>query len=99
VVRLAHGCVRLEGATFGPVYLSPMQVGRLRGALRTAVVDLGLLGGDEIPAPRVPEPPAAGPAATSRRRTVLMHLMPKHTVAVIMAHLNAGAVADDGRRA
>ncbi|MBM7859149.1 hypothetical protein [Lentzea nigeriaca] len=40
VVRLGRGCVALEGASFGPVYLSPLQVGRLRGALRDASTQL-----------------------------------------------------------
>lgn len=40
VVRLGRGCVAVEGASFGPVYLSPLQVGRLRAALRDAATEL-----------------------------------------------------------
>jgi len=40
VVRLGNGCVAVEGASFGPVYLSPLQVGRLRAALRDASTQL-----------------------------------------------------------
>jgi hypothetical protein len=40
VVRLSRGCVAVEGASFGPVYLSPLQVGRLRAALRDAATQL-----------------------------------------------------------
>ncbi|WP_188135891.1 hypothetical protein [Lentzea indica] len=40
VVRLDRGCVAVEGASFGPVYLSPLQVGRLRAALRDAADQL-----------------------------------------------------------
>jgi hypothetical protein len=40
VVRLGRGCVAVEGASFGPVYLSPLQVGRLRAALRDAATQL-----------------------------------------------------------
>jgi hypothetical protein len=39
-VRLTFGFVILEGAEFGLVYLSPLQVGRLRGALRDAELEL-----------------------------------------------------------
>jgi hypothetical protein len=40
VVRLGRGCVAVEGTSFGPVYLSPLQVGRLRAALRDAATQL-----------------------------------------------------------
>jgi hypothetical protein len=40
VVRLGRGCVAVEGASFGPVYLSPLQVGRMRAALRDAATQL-----------------------------------------------------------
>lgn len=40
VVRLGRGCVAVEGGAFGPVYLSPLQVGRLRAALRDAATQL-----------------------------------------------------------
>ncbi|MEU0885616.1 hypothetical protein ABZ345_44135 [Lentzea sp. NPDC005914] len=40
VVRLGRGCVAVEGASFGPVYLSPLQVGRMRAALREAATQL-----------------------------------------------------------
>ena len=40
VVRLGRGCVAVEGTSFGPVYLSPLQVGRLRAALREAATQL-----------------------------------------------------------
>lgn len=43
VVRLACGFVTLEGSSFGPVHLSPLQVGRLRAALKSAVLDLDTL--------------------------------------------------------
>ncbi|GLZ30115.1 hypothetical protein Lesp02_23050 [Lentzea sp. NBRC 105346] len=42
VVRVGPGCVALEGTSFGPVYLSPLQVGRLRAALKTAAAQLPL---------------------------------------------------------
>lgn len=40
VVRIGRGCVAVEGSSFGPVYLSPLQVGRLRAALRDASTQL-----------------------------------------------------------
>ncbi|MCP2243597.1 hypothetical protein [Lentzea aerocolonigenes] len=40
VVRPSRGCVAVEGASFGPVYLSPLQVGRMRAALRDAASQL-----------------------------------------------------------
>lgn len=40
VVRLGRGCVAVEGASFGPVYLSPLQVGRMRAALKDAATQL-----------------------------------------------------------
>ena len=40
VVRLGRGCVAVEGASFGPIYLSPLQVGRMRAALRDAATRL-----------------------------------------------------------
>lgn len=38
IVSLGRGCVALEGTAFGPVYLAPLQVGRLRAALKAAAV-------------------------------------------------------------
>jgi hypothetical protein len=62
VVRLGYGFVTMEGPSLGLVYLTPLQVGRLRGALRDAGLDLDLFGGPGLPQR---PPPAACPDEVS----------------------------------
>src|ERR1041384_7063385 len=46
-VGLGHGYVTLEASSEGRLYLSPLQVGRLRAALKDVLLDLDLLAGDQ----------------------------------------------------
>jgi hypothetical protein len=88
VVRLGYGFVTMESPSLGLVYLTPLQVGRLRGALRDAGHDLGLFGGPGLP---VRPPPAASdedvsiPAQT--RRSIPLRVPARPTVADIAARL------------
>lgn len=92
-VRLGKGWVTVDSPAVGPFYLRPLQVGRLRAALREVILDLDLLGGAEFCGwPPRPEPAARMVAAA--KRTVL-HWRPvaRPTVADIQARL-ADATAD-----
>lgn len=87
-VRLGYGFLTLEGSSLGLVYLSPAQAGRLRGVLRSASIDLGRLGGEQLPTRPTP--------AVSRghwRRLLARPVPAKPTVADVMARLDADHTA------
>ncbi len=50
-VRLGMGWVTLDHPDIGLLYLTPPHVGKLRGALRHALLDLELFGGADLPDP------------------------------------------------
>ncbi|HYS40215.1 MAG TPA: hypothetical protein VEO01_31750 [Pseudonocardiaceae bacterium] len=88
VVRLGYGFVTMQGPSLGLVYLTPLQVGRLRDALKNAGLDLDLLGGPGLPTrtPPAEEPDGASvPAQT--RRSIPLSAPAKPTVADIVARL------------
>jgi hypothetical protein len=97
VVRLGYGFVTMEIASLGLVYLTPLQVGRLRGALRDAGLDLGLFGGSGLPM-RPQPPPKASPGEVSipaqTRRSIPMLAPARPTVADITARLVGTHVRD-----
>jgi hypothetical protein len=89
-VRLGYGFLTLEGSSLGLVYLSPEQAGRLRGALRSASIDLGRLGGEELPTrPTVPAEVSRG----HWRRLLARPVPAKPTVADVIAKLDADRTA------
>ncbi len=92
-VRLGAGWVTLDHPDIGLLYLMPGAVGKLRGALREALLDLDLFGGADLPAPRPPLelPPDVG-ADPPRRYRVVVERRPRPTVADIAARL-AGSAA------
>jgi hypothetical protein len=98
VVRLGYGFVTMEGPALGLVYLTPLQVGRLRGALRAAGLDLDLYGGHGLPARPTPAPApdpddVSIPAQT--RRSIPLHPPARPTVADIASRLLAMAKQRD----
>jgi hypothetical protein len=85
-VRLAPGLVALE-SSMGLIYLSPLEVGRLRYILREAVSDLGAFG-MEPPARRLPVRPAQAAAIPRQeRRTIRLVGRERPRVADIVARL------------
>lgn len=96
-VRLGKGWVTVDSPTVGPFYLRPLQVGRLRAALREVVLDLDLLGGTELSgAARQPRPgPAAGMLAEPRRSVLHWRPVARPTVAEIEARLTAATADPD----
>lgn len=98
-VRLGMGWVSLDSRAPGPLYLRPLQVGRLRAALRQVLVDLELLGGAEVLGAELPgaelagqvprSGPAAGVVAASRRSVLHWRPVTRPTVADIEARLAA----------
>jgi hypothetical protein len=82
-VRVACGYVTLEGWPFGPVYLSPLQVGQLRGLLREAVIGL-----DSPAAIAPPQRRAAAVALRRRRRLVRMKARGRPTVEDVVGRLS-----------
>jgi len=96
-VRLGTGWVTLDHPDSGLLYLRPQQVGKLRGALRHALLDLELFGGVE-PCPQEPRfelAPHVGPVPPRRFRVVFERPPPRPTVADIAARLAASASAVD----
>jgi len=96
-VRLGTGWVTLDHPDIGLLYLTPPQVGKLRGALRHALFDLELFGGADRPAPtprfeRAPDVEAVPPC---RVRVVFEVPPPRPTVADIAARLAASVPAAD----
>lgn len=96
VVRLGYGFVTMESPSLGLVYLTPLQVGRLRGALRDAGHDLDLFGGPGLPVRPPPPPPPSLPARASgedmsipaqTRRSIPLRVPARPTVADIAARL------------
>ncbi len=94
-VRLGRGWVTLDHPDLGLLYLRPQQVGKLRAALRQALLDLELLGGAEPPGPAPrPEPaPSIGAAPARRLPVVLQRPAARPTVADIAARLTASPPA------
>jgi hypothetical protein len=92
-VRPANGLVALEGPTLGMVYLSPLQVGHLRSALRGAVIDLDLLGGQYIADKVGPADENGLPMPRQHRRTVSLRSRNRPSVAEIVTRV-AGDVSD-----
>jgi hypothetical protein len=87
-VRLGYGFVTLECPPFGLVYLTPVQVGRLRAALRSAGFDLALFGGPGLPVrPGPVESPDTASIPIQARRTVVLRGQTRPTVAEIAARL------------
>jgi hypothetical protein len=95
-VRLGHGFVTLEGPALGLVYLSPLQVGQLRGALKSAGLDLDLFGGSGLPARPPPASHVDVTVPTQARRTMRMSTSDRPTVADIAARLSAREI-EQGR--
>ena len=89
VVRLGHGFVTLAGPALGLVYLSPLQVGQLRGALKSAALDLDLLGGSGLPVRPVPACQFEVEVPAQTRRPLLMATSERPAVADIAARLAA----------
>ncbi|WP_309112215.1 hypothetical protein [Saccharothrix sp.] len=91
-VRLGPGYVTLECPSIGLLYLSPLQVGRLRAALRDAVFDLDRLGGGHLLAetapPAFPEP-APNTAVPRPRQVVAVHEYQPETVAAVIRRARA----------
>lgn len=89
-VRLGPGYVALECPSTGPLYLSPLQVGRLRAALRDVVLDLDQLGGDHLldkpGLPAIPEPRPA-PSAPRPRQVIAVHEFRPETVAALIGRV------------
>lgn len=100
-VRLGTGWVTLDHPDFGLLYLRPPQVGKLRAALRHALLDLELLGGAEpfVQEPRSGCAPHVGAVPARRCRVVFKRPPPRPTVADITARLavSASAVDPEGR--
>ena len=96
-VRLGRGWVTLDHPDLGMLYLRPQQVGKLRAALRQALLDLELLGGVEptAPTPRPKSAPSTGSVPARRLPVVLEPLTVRPTVADIAARLAASASAVD----
>lgn len=94
-VRLGRGWVTVDSPAQGPIYLRPLQVGRLRAALREVIIDLDLLGGAELSS----RPPRSGPPAgmiAAPRRTVLQwRPVARPTVADIQSRLAATTADTD----
>lgn len=86
-VRTGNGYVALESPTLDIVYLSPMQVGQLRGALRNALIDLDVLGG-EYAEDNAEVPGARHTTLPSRlRRMVSLRQRTRPSVAEIVARV------------
>ena len=85
-VRLGHGYVVFE-ASSEQIHLSPLQAGRLRGALKDALLDLDMLGGEQLPS-RVVSPPSSVVVPAQARRAVVMHPPQKTTVRDIADRLS-----------
>lgn len=81
-VRLGFGFVALESPSFGLLYLSPVEAGRLRAVLRRAIVALGELGGE-----RLPERPPAANGRPAQRRALLLPVPRRHTVAEVLSRV------------
>ncbi|MDQ4021212.1 MAG: hypothetical protein M3257_06205 [Actinomycetota bacterium] len=98
-VRLGMGWVTLDHPDVGLLYLTPPQVGKLRGALRHALFDLELFGGADLPAPtpRSERMPHVEADPSRRVRVVFKPPPPRPTVAGIAARLAASASAVDRR--
>ncbi|MDQ3274885.1 MAG: hypothetical protein M3Q39_07595 [Actinomycetota bacterium] len=96
-VRLGAGWVTLDHPDLGLLHLRPLQVGKLRAALRDALLDLERLGGTEPPAPtpRSRRAPHVGTVPARRVRVVLGRPVTRPTVADIVARLAASASAAD----
>jgi len=96
-VRLGTGWVTLDHPDCGLLYLRPQQVGKLRGALRHALLDLELFGGADLPAPtpRFERAPDVGTDPPSRVRVVFRRPPSRPTVADIAARLAASAPTAD----
>jgi len=99
-VRLGVGWVTLDHPDIGLLYLRPQQVGKLRGALRHALLDLELFGGADLPAPtpRFERASDAGADPPSRVRVVFGRPPTRPTVADIAARLAVSAPTVDPDR-
>jgi hypothetical protein len=95
IVRLGYGFVTLEGPSLGLVYLTPLQVGRLRGALRAAGLDLDLFGGRGLPARPTPPCPDDVSIPAQTRRSIPLRPPARPTVADIVTRLVDMAKQDD----
>jgi hypothetical protein len=85
-VRPGYGCVTLEAPSIGLVYLSPLRVGRLRAALKDAVLDLDRLSGDDAFEGRsrgIPTPPRETGSPPRRPVLTLHEFRPATAVDVI----------------
>jgi hypothetical protein len=96
-VRLGMGWVTLDHPDIGLLYLTPPHVGKLRGALRHALLDLELFGGADLPdpAPRSERVRDVGAVPPRRVRVVLGRPPTRPTVADIAARLAASASVVD----
>lgn len=93
-VTLAYGFVALEGPSFELIYLSPLQIGRLRGVLKAAVLDLDLFGGQELPDHQVPVRPEVVSIHPRARRSVFLSVPKPLTVGDLQARLAAPAQSE-----
>jgi hypothetical protein len=90
-VTLAYGFVTLEGPSFELIYLSPLQIGHLRGVLKAAVLDLDLFGGQELSNHDVPARPEVVSVHPRARRPVFLSVPKPLTVGDLQARLAAPA--------
>lgn len=90
-VSLSAAGVALASTSPGPLELTPLEVGQLRGALRDALLTLDRLAGEErvgvrTPTPRRAQPPRAVPSSRPRQQVRLDRLT-RPSVAEIISRL------------